>query len=144
MSAGGREGLALAGVMVGMESEHAAATGAAAAAAPRATLRSRVRSGHSAEVTDAAVDPVAGLIAQVLLLAVLAMVVGLSSAAWVVGVTSGVLIDAALFRALSRSRTGRLNLAGWVTFVRATLAVGVAALVAESFVRHAPVTSMPS
>jgi phosphatidylglycerophosphate synthase len=127
-----------------MESEHAAATVAAAATAPRATLRSRVRSGRSAEVTDASVDPVAGLIAQTLMLAVLAMVVGLSRAGWVVGVTSGVIIDAALFRGLSRSRTGRLNLAGWVTFVRASLAVGVAALVAESFNRHVPVTTLVS
>jgi phosphatidylglycerophosphate synthase len=135
--------LALAGVMVGMESEHAAgATVAAAASAPRATSRSRARSGRSGEVTNAGVDPVAGLIAQILLLSVLAIIVGLSSAGWLVGVTSGVIIDAALFRGLSRSRTGRLNLAGWVTFVRATLAVGVAALVAESFDRPAPVTAL--
>jgi phosphatidylglycerophosphate synthase len=87
---------------------------------------------------------VAGLIAQMLLLAVLATIVGLSSAGWVVGVTSGVITDAALFRGLSHSRTGRLNLAGWVTLVRATLAVGVAALVAESFDRHAPVMTLAS
>jgi phosphatidylglycerophosphate synthase len=87
---------------------------------------------------------VVGLIAQMLLLAVLARVVGLSSAGWAVGVTSGVITDAALFRGLSRSRTGRLNLACWVTLVRATLAVGVAALVAESFDRPAPVTALVS
>jgi phosphatidylglycerophosphate synthase len=86
----------------------------------------------------------AGLIAQLLLLAVLARIVGLSSAGWVIGVTSGVIIDAALFRGLSHSRIGRLNLAGWVTLARATLAVGVAALVAESFDRHAPVTTLVS
>ena len=145
MSARGREGLALADVMVGMESEHAAAaTVAAARPAPRATSWSRVRSERSAEVTDASVGPVAGLIAQMLLLAVLATIVGLGSAGWVVGVTSGVIIDAALFRGLSHSRAGRLNLAGWVTLVRATIAVGVAALVAESFDRHAPVTTLVS
>jgi len=145
MSARGREGLAIAGVMVGMESERAAAaTVAAAPPAPRATSRSRVRSGRSAEVTDATVGPVTGLIAQMLLLAVLATIVGLSSAGWVVGVTSGVITDAALFRGLSHSRTGRLNLAGWVTLVRATLAVGVAALVAESLHRHGPVTTLVS
>jgi phosphatidylglycerophosphate synthase len=131
--------------MVGMESEHAAAaTVAAARPAPSGMSWSRVRSGRSAEVTNASVGPVAGLIAQMLLLAVLARVVGLSSAGWVVGVTSGVITDAALFRGLSRSGTGRLNLAGWVTLVRATLAVGVAALVAESFDRHAPVTTLVS
>ncbi len=86
----------------------------------------------------------AGLIAQLLLLAVLARIVGLSSAGWVVGVTSGVIIDAALFYGLSHYRTGRLNLAGWVTLVRATLAVGVAALVAESFDRHAALTTLVS
>jgi phosphatidylglycerophosphate synthase len=131
--------------MVGMGSENAAAaTVAAARPAPRATSRSRVRSARSAEVTDASVGPVAGLIAQILLLAVLARIVGLSSAGWVVGVTSGVITDAALFRGLSHSRTGRLNLAGWVTLVRATLAVAVAALVAGSSDRHAPVTTLVS
>jgi phosphatidylglycerophosphate synthase len=87
---------------------------------------------------------VAGLIAQLLLLTVLATIAGLSSAGWVVGVTSGVMIDGALFCGLSHFRIGRLNLAGWVTLVRASLAVGVAALVADSFDRPAPITTLVS
>src|SRR5258707_1057848 len=71
-------------------------------------------------------------------------IVGLSSVGWVVGVASGVITDAALFLGLSHSRTGQLNLAGWVTLVRATLPVGVAALVAESFERHALITTAVS
>ncbi len=84
--------------------------------------------------------PVTGLIAQVLLVAALAGTVGLSGAGWVVGVTCGVITNAALARGLSRYRVDRLGPADWVTLVRATLAVGVAALVADSFDQPAPVT----
>ena len=84
--------------------------------------------------------PVTGLIAQVLLLAALAGTVGLSGAGWVVGVTCGVITNAALARGLSRYRVDRLGPADWVTLARATLAVGVAALVADSFDQPAPVT----
>ena len=45
-----------------------------------------------------------GLIAQVLLVAALAGTVGLGGAGWVVGVTCGVIMDAALARGLSRYR----------------------------------------
>ena len=85
--------------------------------------------------------PVTGLIAQVLLLAALAGTVGLSGAGWVVGVTCGVIANAALARGLSRYRSDRLGPADWVTLARATLAVGVAALVADSFDRPAPVAT---
>ena len=76
-----------------------------------------------------------GLIAQVLLLAALAGTVGLSAAGWVVGVACGVIMNAALARGLARYRSDRLGPADWVTLARATLAVGVAALVADSFDR---------
>ena len=81
-----------------------------------------------------------GLIAQVLLLVALAGTVGLGGAGWVVGVTCGVITNAALARGLSRYGSDRLGPADWVTLTRATLAVGVAALVADSFDRPAPVT----
>ena len=93
--------------------------------------------------------PLTGLIAQVLLIAGLAVAVGLGGtgfgpAGWVVGVACGVITNAALAGGLSHYRASRLSPADWVTLARATLAVGVAALVAnsfgESFGESAPVT----
>ena len=81
----------------------------------------------------AARGPVIGLVAQVLLLAALAATVGLGRAGWLVGLACGVVMDAALACSLLRNRSERLGPAGWVTLVRATLAVGVAALTADSF-----------
>ena len=52
--------------------------------------------------------------------------------------------NAALARGLSHYRTDRLGPADWVTLARATLAVGVAALVADSFGEPAPVTLLVS
>ena len=86
--------------------------------------------------------PATGLIAQVLLLAALAATVGLSGAGWVVGVTCGVIASAALALGLSRYRSDRLSPADWVTLARATLAVGVAALTADSFRQPAPVATL--
>src|SRR3954470_10406792 len=79
--------------------------------------------------------PATGLIAQVLLLAAFA-----GRAGWVVGVACGVVTNAALGRGLARYRINRLGPADWVTLARATLAVGVAALTADSFDQAAPVT----
>jgi phosphatidylglycerophosphate synthase len=81
----------------------------------------------------------AGLIAQVLLLAVLEGTAGLGAAGWVVGVACAVTVSAALARGLSRRPGGRLAPASWVTLARATLAVGVAALAADSFTHRTPV-----
>jgi phosphatidylglycerophosphate synthase len=94
-------------------------------------------------------DPATGLIAQVLLIAALAGIlahggVGLSAAGWVVGVTCGVITNAALARGLSNYRSDRLGPADWVTLTRATLAVGVAALTAASFDQPVPVTLLLS
>ena len=86
--------------------------------------------------------PVTGLIAQVLLLAALAGTVGLSGAGWVVGLICGAIMHAALALGLSRYRSAGLGPADWVTLTRATLAVGVAALVADSFDHPAPVTTL--
>ncbi len=87
----------------------------------------------------ALVGPLTGLIVQLLLLAALAATVGLGVAGWVIGVTCGVIMNAALARGLVRSGSDRLGAATWVTLARATLAVGVAALVADSFAEPAPV-----
>ncbi|MGZ4345562.1 MAG: CDP-alcohol phosphatidyltransferase family protein [Solirubrobacteraceae bacterium] len=93
--------------------------------------------------------PLTGLIAQVLLIAALAVAVGLggtglSPAGWVVGVACGVITNAALAGGLSHYRASRLSPADWVTLARATLAVGVAALVADSFGQRPPVTLLVS
>ncbi len=93
--------------------------------------------------------PVTALIAQMLLIAALAVAVGLSGvglspAAWAVGITCGVITNAALARGLSYYRADRLGPADWVTLARATLAVGVAALVADSFREPAPVALLVS
>jgi phosphatidylglycerophosphate synthase len=89
------------------------------------------------------------MIAQVLLLAVLARIValsgvGLSATGWVVGITCGLITDAALARGLSNYRSDRLGPADWVTLARATLAVGVAALVADSFAQPVSVAMLVS
>ena len=84
-------------------------------------------------------DPAIGLLAQVLLLLVLAGSVGLGSAAWIAGVASAVTIDGLLAFGLLRDRSERLGPAGWVTLARATLAVGVAALTVDSFDHDTPV-----
>jgi phosphatidylglycerophosphate synthase len=83
--------------------------------------------------------PLTGLSALVLLLTALAGTVGLGGAGWAVGVTCGVIMNAALAGGLSRYRSDRLGPADWVTLARATLAVAVAALVAHSFDEPAPV-----
>ena len=83
--------------------------------------------------------PATGLIAQALLLAVLAGTSGLAAAGWIVGVACSVVMAAALARGLARGAGDRLGPASWVTLARATLAVGVAALAAGSFTRDTPV-----
>jgi phosphatidylglycerophosphate synthase len=84
--------------------------------------------------------PVTGLVAHVLLLGAIAGAVGLSHEGWAVGVACGVIANAALARGISRFRHSRLGPADWVTLARATLAVGVAALIADSFAQPAEVT----
>ena len=86
--------------------------------------------------------PLAALCAQLLLLAALSETVGLGHTGWVVGAASGLILDAALARALRRNPTARLGPADWVTLARATLAVGVAALVADSFERDLPLATL--
>ncbi len=115
--------------MIGMDPKQAAV-----ALGPRRSAWSRT----------AQAAPVTALIVQVLLIAVLAVTVGgsaagLSPAAWAVGVACGVITNAVLARGLSYYRADRLSPADWVTLVRATLAVGIAALIADSFAESVPV-----
>src|SRR3954451_18495468 len=93
--------------------------------------------------------PMTGMITQVMLIAALAGIValsgvGLSAAGWVVGITCGVITNAALARGLSNYRVDRLGPADWVTLARATLVVGVAALTAASFDQPVPVAMVVS
>jgi phosphatidylglycerophosphate synthase len=83
--------------------------------------------------------PVAGLIAQVLLLDVLATTAGLGAAGWIAGLACAAIVAAALARGLGHDPEQRLEPASWVTLARATLAVGVTALVAHSFAHDTPV-----
>jgi phosphatidylglycerophosphate synthase len=80
-----------------------------------------------------------GLIAQLLLLAVLAQTVGLGVAGWVAGVGCALTMAALLARALERRPREWLGPASWITLGRETLTVGVAALVVDSFARPVPV-----
>jgi phosphatidylglycerophosphate synthase len=86
--------------------------------------------------------PAIGLLAQLALLAVLAATVGLGIAGWVVGIACGVLTNAGLARGLGRSGADALRPADRVTLTRATLVGGVAALVADSLGRPAPVPTL--
>src|SRR5207244_3012366 len=86
---------------------------------------------------------------QVVLTAVIARVVApsgvsLNVAGWVVGIAGGMIMNVSLAHGLSRYRTERMSPADWVTLARATLAVGVAALVAASFGQPAHVTMLVS
>jgi hypothetical protein len=90
------------------------------------------------------VGPLTGLIAQVLLLAALAGTVGLSATGWVVGLTCAIIMNAVLAPALSRYGSDRLGPADGMTLARASLVVGVAALVAQSFDQRTSVTTLVS
>ena len=83
--------------------------------------------------------PLAALLAQVLLLATLTATVGLGAAAWVVGIACALAMAALLARSVARNPRDPLGPASWVTLARATLAVGMAALVADSFANDTPV-----
>jgi phosphatidylglycerophosphate synthase len=79
--------------------------------------------------------PVAGLLAQMLLLTALAAMVRLSGVGWAAGLACALILNAALARGIARFQHDRLRPADWVTLTRATIAVGVAALTADAFER---------
>lgn len=109
---------------------------------PETTVRGRM-------IRTVGAGPVSVLLAQLLMLAAVAVAVdlsgaGLSPAAWAVGAACGLCTNAALARGLSYYRAERLSPADWVTLARATLVVGVAALVVDSFGEPAPVSLLLS
>ncbi len=103
----------------------------------RYALSPRFRDAMStATVRPNRTGPTTGLIAQLLLLSALAETAGLGTAGLVAGLAAAVTMAAALARGLAGERLGP---ASWVTLARATLAVGVAALAADSFTNDTPV-----
>jgi hypothetical protein len=106
---------------------------------PLPTVRSlRVRS-----------DPMAPLIAQVLLFGAFAArlgagPVGLSPSVWAVAVACEAIMVASLARRLCGPRAERLGAAGGVTLARATLAIAVAAVIAQSFRQAVPIALLVS
>jgi phosphatidylglycerophosphate synthase len=104
----------------------------------RDTLHRRVTTtSKTMRVSRAA--PASGFVAQLLLLGLLAETAGLGAAGRLAGTACAVVIAAALASGLGRDAGARLGPASWVTLARATLAVGVAGLVADSFVGDTPV-----
>lgn len=85
--------------------------------------------------------PAAGFACQLLLLAALATGNGLGSAGWVTGVLYAVAVWALLAAALMKRGSG-FGPADWVTAIRAVLAGGAAALVADSFSSPAAVPAL--
>lgn len=77
----------------------------------------------------------AGLAALVVLLAVLAATPGIGPVGWAAGLTCGVVLVVAVAWSASNRRVEAFGPADLVTLTRATLSCGVAALVADSFVR---------
>ncbi len=82
--------------------------------------------------------PAAGLTGQLVVLASVAATVGLGGAGWAVGALCAFVLFGLLARSLARDGAQRLGPAGWITLGRAMLAVGVAALTADSFTAGAP------
>jgi phosphatidylglycerophosphate synthase len=107
-------------------------------------------SGAHASTTRASFTvPLTMLAAQVLLIAGLAITAGLDGsglgpAGWAVGLASSGAMSLALARGRSYWGSDRLGPADWVTLTRASLTVGVAALVADSFTDSVPVALLVS
>jgi phosphatidylglycerophosphate synthase len=84
----------------------------------------------------------AGLVAQLVVLAVLAGTAGLGPAGWVAGLAYGTGVVALLSSALARSGTPLVGPADLVTLLRSALVGGVAALVADSVSRPLPTATL--
>jgi phosphatidylglycerophosphate synthase len=78
----------------------------------------------------------AGMAALALVLAGSAEAVDIGAAGWLAGAGCGAALIATVTVALHRDRDQRLGPAGWLTLVRATLAVGVATLTAAALAGH--------
>src|SRR5262245_63071664 len=83
-----------------------------------------------------------GGLATPVLLAAVSLTTGLSIGGWIVGLAVGWTATALLAYGRVRSDEPAIQPADWITLVRALLTAGVAALVADSFVRPAHVTAL--
>lgn len=83
--------------------------------------------------------PLAGLFAQVTVLAALELSIGLDKPGWAVGVGYATVTAVLLHRGLAG---GRFGPADWVTQARTVLIGGVTALIADAFHRDPPVTAI--
>jgi phosphatidylglycerophosphate synthase len=88
------------------------------------------------------VGPLTGLLGQLVLLLLLAGTVSLSGTGWLVGAACGVAATALLSQGLDHVGSAALGPADRVTLTRTVLVGGVAALVADAFVRPAAVPPM--
>jgi phosphatidylglycerophosphate synthase len=86
--------------------------------------------------------PVIGLIVDLVVLAALTEIIGLSAVGWIVGVSCGVVTNLALQRGLARVGAAELGPANRVTLARAGLVAGVAALSANTLGRPASVPAL--
>lgn len=84
-------------------------------------------------------DPMTGLAAQVILLAVIAGTIGLGLAGWVIGLVYALITVVLLQQGLSHSGMTEFGPADWVTLTRMSLVGGVAALTVDAFYRTVPV-----
>ncbi len=85
-----------------------------------------------------------GLVAELVLLAMLGGTAGLGGPGWLAGMASAVVVNIALVRGLARSGALAPTPGDWLTLLRATLVGGVTALVADGFYRPAPVLTLVS
>ncbi|HKE66262.1 MAG TPA: CDP-alcohol phosphatidyltransferase family protein, partial [Micromonosporaceae bacterium] len=87
-------------------------------------------------------EVIIGGLATPALLTTISLTTGLSVAGWVFGIAVGWTATALLAMGRVRSDEPDIQPADWITLVRALLTAGVAALVADSFVRPAHVTTL--
>ena len=85
-----------------------------------------------------------GLVAELVLLAMLGGTAGLGGPGWLAGMASAVVVNIALVRGLARSGALAPTPGDWLTLLRATLVGGVTALIADGFYRPAPVLTLVS
>src|ERR1700722_18722363 len=85
---------------------------------------------------------IVGMLATAALLGGVAATVGLDVAGWIAGLATGSAAAGLLVAARTRSDQPSIHPADWVTLTRAILAAGVAGLVADSFSRPVPITTL--
>ena len=88
------------------------------------------------------VATVLGMVAAAAVLGVVSATAGLGVAGWIAGLATGSAAAGLIAAARMRSDQPFVHPADWVTLIRATLAAGVAGLVADSFSRPVSITAL--